>query len=513
MSYASTVLQRKFGLGQQYDPDALKYFSTAGISSGAVTPSAYDQAATFNGTNQYLSVASNSSLQLNGKDFTISCWVNTKAANSTQVLVSKASGSIPYDYEIYIQSSKIGFDTYGTGISSNTTINSFQWYHVVITFASGATKLYINGNLDATATCNSPTNTNTAFCIGAYSTTSFPVNGSMAGAGIWTSASGGGGALSASQVSALYNKGIGLTYSVIEITDLEPNLVSYWALNETSGASVYVDSNEINNLTPYNTPTNSVGPIATSTLPTQNLINSFVKGIKNLGLWNNFVCWPIRSSQNNQSSNTQLSLGGLGSYPLVLANSPAISSAGMIFNGTNQYAKCSQSGSQLNASLFANAGQIIMFSPLSSTRAFSMFFGQENGATYQYGMMRELNTFGTIQTTYESSSGNVSINNATSLNFNAWNVAYNSVSPVLGSLSVNNSSPLTATLIGYPIDQGNVGDYVGFAAREQAIGGTYFASMTASFGAFIGNVTPSSTQMGNIYSLYKSTLGVGLSLP
>jgi len=203
----------------------------------------------------------------------------------------------------------------------------------------------------------------------------------------------------------------------------------------------------------------------------------------------------------------------LGSYPLVLANSPAISSAGMIFNGTNQYAKCSQSGSQLNASLFANAGQIIMFSPLSSTRAFSMFFGQENGATYQYGMMRELNTFGTIQTTYESSSGNVSINNATSLNFNAWNVAYNSVSPVLGSLSVNNSSPLTATLIGYPIDQGNVGDYVGFAAREQAIGGTYFASMTASFGAFIGNVTPSSTQMGNIYSLYKSTLGVGLSLP
>ena len=32
MPYASSILQRKFGLGQQYDPDALSYFSTAGIT-------------------------------------------------------------------------------------------------------------------------------------------------------------------------------------------------------------------------------------------------------------------------------------------------------------------------------------------------------------------------------------------------------------------------------------------------------------------------------------------------
>jgi hypothetical protein len=41
-------------------------------------------------------------------------------------------------------------------------------------------------------------------------------------------------------------------------------------------------------------------------------INSFVKGIKDLGLWSSMVCWPLRSSQNAGTGTTAYSLGGYG---------------------------------------------------------------------------------------------------------------------------------------------------------------------------------------------------------
>jgi hypothetical protein len=56
----------------------------------------------------------------------------------------------------------------------------------------------------------------------------------------------------------------------------------------------------------------STAGITDSTAKTQ--INSFVVGIKDLGLWSNMVCWPLRSSQNASSGTTEYSLGGFGTY-------------------------------------------------------------------------------------------------------------------------------------------------------------------------------------------------------
>jgi hypothetical protein len=41
-------------------------------------------------------------------------------------------------------------------------------------------------------------------------------------------------------------------------------------------------------------------------------LSAFVKGVKELGLWSNMVCWPLRSSQNAGTGTTAFSLGGLG---------------------------------------------------------------------------------------------------------------------------------------------------------------------------------------------------------
>ena len=43
-------------------------------------------------------------------------------------------------------------------------------------------------------------------------------------------------------------------------------------------------------------------------------INGFVKGIKDLGLYNSIVCWPLRSAQNAGTGLTAYSLGGAGIF-------------------------------------------------------------------------------------------------------------------------------------------------------------------------------------------------------
>jgi hypothetical protein len=59
----------------------------------------------------------------------------------------------------------------------------------------------------------------------------------------------------------------------------------------------------------------------TSALPRQQ-IRDFAKGVNDLGLWNSMVCWPLRSSQNYGSGTTAFSLGGLGTYNGTLVDGP-----------------------------------------------------------------------------------------------------------------------------------------------------------------------------------------------
>ena len=66
-------------------------------------------------------------------------------------------------------------------------------------------------------------------------------------------------------------------------------------------------------------------------------ISRFVTGIKDLGLYNNMVCWPLRSSQNAGTGTTAYSLGGLGTFNGTLTNGPTWGVDGIIFDGSNDY--------------------------------------------------------------------------------------------------------------------------------------------------------------------------------
>jgi len=60
-------------------------------------------------------------------------------------------------------------------------------------------------------------------------------------------------------------------------------------------------------------------------------IDNFVTGCKDLGIWNNMVCWPLRSTQNT-GTNTAFSLGGLGTFDGSLVNGPTWGVDGVNFS-------------------------------------------------------------------------------------------------------------------------------------------------------------------------------------
>jgi hypothetical protein len=64
-------------------------------------------------------------------------------------------------------------------------------------------------------------------------------------------------------------------------------------------------------------------------------LNAFVRGVKNLGVWANLVCWPLRSTQNSggadPTNTTVYSLGGLGTYNGTRINGPTWGPDGINF--------------------------------------------------------------------------------------------------------------------------------------------------------------------------------------
>lgn len=69
----------------------------------------------------------------------------------------------------------------------------------------------------------------------------------------------------------------------------------------------------------------------------QQQINDFVVGVKNLGLYNNMVAWPLRSTQNATTGTTAYSLGGLGTFNGQLINGPTWGTGGVTFDGVDDY--------------------------------------------------------------------------------------------------------------------------------------------------------------------------------
>lgn len=215
-------------------------------------------------------------------------------------------------------------------------------------------------------------------------------------------------------------------------------------------------------------------------------INSFVKGTKDLGLWSNMVCWPLRSTQNS-GTGTAYSLGGYGTYDATVVNSPSWGTDGITFvSGSSQTINIpnitiSQTDLILATCQAATSGnlRVIDFSTpsLAGIGMWASF-----GGNYFWDVRSTANainrlTGGSVPTSrvfthgIASASGSAFFVNGTSI--------------LSGAVSSTN-----ANISGFQINKNAGNANISFAMFSQSITGN-----------------------ASLYSLYKTTLGTGLGLP
>jgi len=141
----------------------------------------------FDGTNDYVAIASNSNFNLGTGDFAVEIWVylNDITSNSGFVgIINRHNYSTNTGWGIWKDSGgKFGFwYNASTKINGTTNVSTNSWYHIVATRLGSTITLYVNGVSENSATNSSFTDSSTSLGIGvanvggAWNDT-YPVNG------------------------------------------------------------------------------------------------------------------------------------------------------------------------------------------------------------------------------------------------------------------------------------------------------------------------------------------------
>lgn len=148
----------------------------------------------FDGAGDYVTVADGAGdLDFNGKNLTISLWVNLTTTSVQNALICKgaASGIYP-QYCIFVNTNaKLYFFAGGhnSGVVTDTTLNTSTLYHIVVTFQLNNTvTIYINGVFNKHATHAHPVaNTAEPLFIGLYRIGDYKyLNGNMTGISLYS---------------------------------------------------------------------------------------------------------------------------------------------------------------------------------------------------------------------------------------------------------------------------------------------------------------------------------------
>lgn len=284
-----------------------------------------------------------------------------------------------------------------------------------------------------------------------------------------------------------------------------------------SGFYVYGPQVELGSSTTSYVPTTTnqaLGISGTLTVnPRQQLI-TFIKGLKDLGIWNNSICWPLRSSQNAGTGTTAYSLGGLGIYNGTLTNGPTWGVAGVQSGGAagNNSARIVIS---TNLKQFINVGATI-FGCLSNSgddnyTMFQLADSDDGNPTYPTLLVNQTSVTGVvpsctrngIRTFFPTNRGG------------AFPSGFSTVAGVYRATSQANfrNGVLIANETGLDLinpDSQVTANIATIASRGNGpiTGGGSICPIS-----FITSQPLTDSQVTSLNSLYKSTLGVGLNLP
>ena len=205
-------------------------------------------------SSQYLSVADNASLDITST-ITLAGWIKTSSASAQYIINKTASGNRSYAIWIEGGLAYLYFSSDG-GLSNvkyyrgTASLSNGAWHHVAATFDAGTTKLYVDGTELVGGALVKSTD---AAITSIYNSTVNLFVGSLSGTGTFSDSSLdeiiiAGRAMSASEITWLYNSGAGRTYSEADAS-MKTNLVSWWSMNAPASGD-WQDQHGTNHLTP-----------------------------------------------------------------------------------------------------------------------------------------------------------------------------------------------------------------------------------------------------------------------
>ena len=237
-----------------------------------------------------------------------------------------------------------------------------------------------------------------------------------------------------------------------------------------------------------------------------NSLNSFVRGIKSLGLWSSMVSWPFRSAQNIGTGLLAYSLGGLTTANATLSGG-SWTSNGFSFSST-QFANATIPSQSQDLSLM-----LVASGDGTTYSSFPHFFGVQGNSTYvanefviaSNGVATDYSSF--VRNSLNAGAIGGSITNsltgstsftclASSLKLNNLLTNKNYLTGATSSVSAPTSG--TSTLNRMQLN----GRWTGAL--------TLGCPMRVAFPAIFAPALFST--MDQVYSLYKTTLGQGLGL-
>ncbi|MEI6035067.1 MAG: hypothetical protein WCS65_12415 [Verrucomicrobiae bacterium] len=232
-------------------------------------------------------------------------------------------------------------------------------------------------------------------------------------------------------------------------------------------------------------------------------ISDFVRGIKRLSLWDSMVCWPLRSAQNFGTGTVVQSLGGLTQNG-TLTNGPTWGADGVVFDGTND--------AMVLADIVGWSG------PYTLSYVGKADVGAANGGIPISGGWSRgaylITTTGTM-TLYAWAADASATGSQTAL---ADNTAFHGISVSGSEAGFVSSANGTATFADASKDYsdrapGN-GSWVQVGALRYSTGDPIDNAFDGQIAfALVAKAALTAVQQATLYSLYKSTLGIGLNLP
>jgi hypothetical protein len=233
-------------------------------------------------------------------------------------------------------------------------------------------------------------------------------------------------------------------------------------------------------------------------------VSAFVRGVKDLGLWESMVCWPLRSEQNAGTGTTAYSLGGLGTFDGMLVDGPTWGANGVNFaDNTAQHIATSFIPDRASNFVIWAA---IQCNTVGST--VNAICGSRPSGGGQYFTCAQESSGWTRGILWASGTSAVAdIAAITNGSYNSAAFRFDVVSsPPLVGVVLNTSAEVTSTtttaLIPNPPDPLILG--AENATNLRALSGNL---------PFLAYIRANSINNVALRDLYKSTLGTGLALP